>query len=279
MPYPFRQSICNELYKDWKFADTCKAIRKAGYTGIEISPFTLAEDPASVTAEKRRECRSIMESEGLTFAGLHWLMVSPKGLHVTTPDTALRERSWLHVRRLVDLCADLGPDGVMVFGSPVQRKSTGGLTRAQATQHYIDGLAAIAPHAAERGVTVLIEALPAKDTDVVTTLDEAAKIVREIGSPAIRTMFDTHNAIAEVQPHATLVDRHFDLIHHVHLNEMDGRHPGTGDYDFKAILRVLARREYSRWLSLEVFDFSAGAEKIAEDSLRFLQVEIKRLGV
>ncbi len=63
-------------------------------------------------------------------------MVSPKGLHVTTPDAVLRARSWEHIRHLIDLCADLGPDGVMVFGSPKQRSTTGGLTREEATRNY-----------------------------------------------------------------------------------------------------------------------------------------------
>ena len=65
---------------------------------------------------------------------------------------------------------------------------------------------------------------------------------------------------ATVRRHAVLVDRYFDLIRHVHINEMDGRHPGTGFYDFKPVLQVLARRGYAGWLSLEVFDFSAGAD-------------------
>jgi D-psicose/D-tagatose/L-ribulose 3-epimerase len=38
----------------------------------------------------------------------------------------------------------------MVFGSPQQRSTTGGLTRA-ATRNFIDGLAGVAPHAADRG--------------------------------------------------------------------------------------------------------------------------------
>ena len=88
-----------------------KAIRRAGYGGIEIAPFTLAESPAEVTAGQRREYRRGMASEGLAFAGLHWLMVSPRGLHVTTPGGALRQKSWEHIRRLIDLCADRGRTG------------------------------------------------------------------------------------------------------------------------------------------------------------------------
>ena len=275
----FRHSICNEAFEKWPFAGACKAIRKIGYTGIEIAPFTLSESPTDVTPAERREYRDIMQSEGLAFVGLHWLMVSPKGLHVTTPDAALRARSWQHIRDLIDLCADLGPGGVMVFGSPKQRATTGGLSREQATRNYIDGLASVAPQAAGRGVTVLVEALPIDQCDVILTLEEAAGIVREIDSPGVRTMFDVHNAINEVQPHAELVDQWFDQIRHVHVNELDGKHCGAGTYDFKPVFATLARRGYRGWISLEAFDFTPGPEALAEASLRHLESEIAQLTI
>jgi D-psicose/D-tagatose/L-ribulose 3-epimerase len=274
---PLRHSICNEAFEKWPFADACKAIRKIGYTGIEIAPFTLSEKPSDVSAEQRREYRDIMHSEGLTFAGLHWLMVSPKGLHVTTPDEALRKLGWQHIHDLIDLCADLGPNGVMVFGSPKQRSTTGGLTREQATRNYIDGLAGVAPHAADRGVTILVEALPIDQADVILTLEEAVGIVREIDSPGVRTMFDVHNAIHEAEPHAVLVDKWFEYIRHVHVNELDGKHCGAGSYDFKPVFDVLQRRGYQGWISLEAFDFTPGPERLAEESLRHLEREIAAL--
>ena len=278
MSFQFRHAICNEAFEKWAFADACKTIRKAGYAGIEIAPFTLAEDPATVPAARRREYRDIIQSEGLKFAGLHWLMVSPKGLHVTAPDAALREKSWKHIHNLIDLCADLGPDGVMVFGSPQQRATIGGLSPAQATTNFVNGMRGVAPHAAERGVKILMEALPKDQCDVVTTLDEAAALVRQIDHPNIKTMFDSHNGVDEVEPHAVLVERHFDLIRHVHVNEMDGKHCGKGNYDFKPVLSVLRRLNYQGWVSLEAFDFSFGGETIANESLRYLEAEIARLG-
>jgi len=90
MSYHFRHAICNEAFEKFAFVDACRAIRKAGYEGIEIAPFTLAENPATIPMAKRGEYRTIMESEGLRFVGLHWLMVSPKSLHVTTPDAGVR---------------------------------------------------------------------------------------------------------------------------------------------------------------------------------------------
>jgi sugar phosphate isomerase/epimerase len=271
-----RHAICNEMFQGWSFADAAKFVRSTGYTGLEIAPFTLAESPSGITPAQRAEYRAILQSEGLTFVGLHWLMVSPKGLHVTTPDAALRDRSWQHIRDLIDLCADLGPDGIMVFGSPVQRSSTGGSTVAEATARYVDGLASVAPQAEQRGVTILVEALPIEQSDVVTSLAEAVSIVRQIGSPAIRTMFDTHNAVNETEPHAALIEKYFDLIRHVHVNEMDGRHPGKADYDFKPVLRTLERLGYKGWVSLEAFDFSFGAETIARESIDYLNREMAK---
>lgn len=270
-----RHAICNEAFEKWQFADACRAIKKIGYSGIEIAPFTLGEKPTDVSSARRQELRAIMADEGLDFVGLHWLMVSPKGLHVTTPDAELRRKSWDHIRDLIDLCADLGGksagNGVMVFGSPHQRKTTGGLTREEATKHMEEGLAAAAPHAQQRGVTVLLEALPLNQCDVVQSLAEAVSIVERIGSPAIQTMFDVHNAVDETEPHPALVERFYPHIRHIHVNELDGSHCGARDYDFHPLLETLRRLNYPGWVSLEAFDFSVGAEVLASESLRHLE--------
>ena len=271
MTHPFRHSICNEIYQGWDFAAACHHMRGVGYEGIEIAPFTLAEEPASISSESRREYRDIIRNEGLQFVGLHWLMVSPKGLHVTTPDAALRARSWEHIRHLVDLSSDLsGSSSVMVFGSPVQRGTTGGSTREEATDRFVDGLQIVATHAAERGVTILVEALPKNQCNVITSLAEAVSIVQQVSSPGVATMFDVHNAVDETEPHDVLVRRYFEYIRHIHVNEIDGRHCGAGDYDFSPLLAALKDLKYAGWISLEAFDFKPGAERIATESIQHL---------
>jgi sugar phosphate isomerase/epimerase len=273
----FRHAMCNEAFEGRSFAAACAAIRRAGYTGVEIAPFTLAQAPGLIGVDRRRECRRIMASEGLRFTGFHWLMVTPKGLHVTAPDAVLRRRGWEHIRALIDLCAALGDGGVMIFGSPQQRCATGGLTPAEAVRHFVEGLASVAPHALECGVTVAVEALSKDQCDVILSLAEAVAVVRAVASPAVQTMFDVHNAIDEAEPASALVDRYFEHIRHVHVNELDGRHCGTGDYDYKPLFEVLRRRGYQGWISLEAFDFTPGAEKLAAESLRHLEMEIDKL--
>jgi sugar phosphate isomerase/epimerase len=109
---------------------------------------------------------------------------------------------------------------------------------------------------------------------VINTLAEAVDIVEQIGSPAVQTMFDTHNAVDETEPHAAVVERYAKHIAHVHVNEIDGREPGTGDYDFVSIFRKLQEIGYQGWISLEAFDFSRPADTIAGNSIRYLKQQL-----
>lgn len=282
LPNGFRLSVCNELYEKADFAGTCGSIRRAGWDGIEIAPFTLMTDATRLPPGRRREVRDIIVSEGLAFVGLHWLTVGPAGLHVTTPEVSVRRRSWEYVRGLVELCADLRPSGrsggVMVFGSPMQRGTTGGLTREQAEANYIEGVRSIVPDLEAAGVTLCVEALPSDQCDVIVSLDRAAGIVDEVGSSAVQTMFDSHNAVEEAEPHHELVARHWRKIRHIHVNELDGSYPRpSGGYDFKPVLQVAKDRGFEGWVSMEVFDFTPGAETIVNESIAYLNDEIARL--
>jgi sugar phosphate isomerase/epimerase len=265
----FKYAICNEMFEKRDFAAQCRMIRAAGFQGIEIAPFTLAESLDEISPAKRQDLRGIIRSEGLQFAGLHWLLITPKWLHLTTADQDIRRKSWDYFLKLIDFCADLG-GGVMVLGSPKQRASQGN-TKAEALGNLREGLARVAPHAAERGCVIAIEDLPGKDTDVVNTLQEAVEIVRDLRSPAIQTMFDFHNTTDEHEPLDALARRYFKYIRHVHINEMDGRHPGTGNMDFLPVFKVLAELKYIGWVSLEVFDFKPGPEQILRETMTFLR--------
>jgi sugar phosphate isomerase/epimerase len=268
----YRFATCNEVFQKQPMADVCAQVREVGYQGLEIAPFTLAPDPAALSQDERAALRRLMSAAQLEFVGLHWLLAAPPGLHATARDKTVREHTWQYVRHFVDLCADLAeaPGSVVVFGSPKQRSSRDGMTAREATEAYIEGLAQVAPHAESRGVTLLVEALSPDQCDVVTSLAEAVGIVKQIGSPAIQTMFDTHNAVAETVPHPELVREFFPYIKHVHVNEMDGREPGTGDYDFAALMKCLTELNYQGWVSLEAFDFSRDPKEIIARSLSTL---------
>ncbi len=275
MPTPYRFAVCNELFQKLPFEQACSEIRRIGYDGIEIAPFTLAENAVTLSSDDRDRIRQTICSHGLTFVGLHWLLVSPKGLHATTKDKDLRNRTWTFIDGLIDLCADLSDSydsrgAVMVLGSPQQRSAIEGTKPSEATEILTEELANAARHAGTRGVQLLLEPLSPSQTDVVTGLDEAVAIVKEIGSPAVATMFDVHNAVDELTPHPELLQQYAPYIRHVHVNEMDGREPGTGNYDFRALLSALKQLNYRGWVSLEAFDFTRDPSEIASGALKHL---------
>ena len=272
-PVKFKFSFCNESMKGMPWPEQCKLVGKAGYQGIEVAAFSLVKnDVGDLTPGDRRDMRTAMKDAGLTCAGLHWLLMPPPaGLHCTTPDKPVRQKSWDYVRRLVDFCGDL-QGSVMVFGSPKQRNAQG-ISVDQAIGYFTEGLRSIADHAASRKVSILIESLDHTQTDVINTLAEAAKVVAAINHPAIKTMFDFHNTLDEKEPFDVLIRKYFNVIHHIHIQEMDGKYlgAGTGVKDFATAFKTIKGLGYDRWISVEVFDFAPGPQKLAEESMKALR--------
>jgi sugar phosphate isomerase/epimerase len=268
---PFRWAICSETFQGMSFPAACAAAKRCGYSGIEIEPAHLSVDPASLGPGERRQARQAMEKTGVRYVGLHSFLKAPAGLHLTTPDPAVRSRTWECFRRLIDLAADLGDGAIMVLGSSRQRAAIGGVTPADALKQLEEGLAKVAPAAEARGVTILVEPLAPHLCNVINTIEEALAVVAKIGSPAVQSMFDTHNTSAEKLPQTELIRRHFARIRHVHLNEMDGRYPGSADYPFGPLMQTLKDLKYRGWLSVEVFDFKPDGEIVARLAIEHLR--------
>lgn len=156
---PFPVSVCNETFPDTSFGAQCRMAQRIGYIGIEIMPGTLDADPVSISAARRSELQRTIRDQGLSFVGLHNLLTVPNGLHATSSDPRIRRRTWEFVGGLIDLCAALGPNGILVFGSGKQRNAEPGVSQADALARFREGLASVAPHARSAGVTILIEPL------------------------------------------------------------------------------------------------------------------------
>lgn len=247
-------SLCNEVVRELPFARQCELAAALGYAGIELAPFTLGEDAYRMPAAERAALRKACAEAGVAVSGLHWLLVAPKGLSIATADRVLWERTVEVMRRLIELCADLGGD-YLVHGSPAQRQTSGD---ADAAARAEAAWAAVAPEAERAGVTYCIEPLAPRETDFVNTIAEAAAIVQRIGSPALRTMIDTSAAaVAEPEPVAAAIARWLPtgLVAHVQLNDSNRRGPGQGSDAFAPVLAALKRAGYAGWLAMEPFDY------------------------
>ncbi len=266
---PIKYAICNEIFQGWFLENAFAFIKKVGYEGVEIAPFTLAERVEQISPEERKRIRGLAEGFGLEIVGLHWLLVSPPGMHLTTPNKSVREQTKAYFRELIRFCSDLGGK-IMVVGSPKQRSLVPGDTYEAAWERAKDFFADLLPLAEELNITLCIEALP-NETDFISNLDEAIRFVREMNHPNLQTMIDVKSAVSEGLKLDEAVYKAAPYLRHVHANDINRLGPGMGEVDFSPLAKALKEINYDGFVSVEVFDFSPGAEKIAEVSLNYLR--------
>jgi D-psicose/D-tagatose/L-ribulose 3-epimerase len=247
-------SLCNEVLAGHDFARQCELAKQMGYDGLEVAPVTLSDEPHLLSAERRKDIRTIAEDHGVPVSGLHYLMVAPKGLSITAQDAAVRTRTIDVIRRLIGLAYDLGGK-IIVHGSPQHRRLEPG-HEAEGRRYGIECWAKIAKDAEDAGITYCIEPLHQPDANFVNTVEEAAEIVRQIDNPAVRTMIDCSAAtIWERQPVPDLIRQWMPtgLIAHIHFNDPNRRGPGDGTLAIGPVISALRDTGYTGNASIEPF--------------------------
>lgn len=270
-------ALCNEVLQPLAFERQCTIAAQLGYDGLEVAPFTLAADPMKITDAQAVEFASIAEDSGLRIFGLHWLLVAPAGLSIVSEDKALRERTVGVMKRLVELCAAMGGN-YLVHGSPKQRSVPPATSKGEALARAAECFAQVAPVARSNGVVYCIEPLSTRETDLINTVAEAAHIVDEVNSPALKTMIDCSAAgQVEIKPIETLMRKWMPSGHiaHVQVNDPNRRGPGQGELQFKPILEAIAqmRREghYQGIVAVEPFDYVPDGPGCAAHSIGYLK--------
>ncbi|MEZ6065433.1 MAG: sugar phosphate isomerase/epimerase family protein [Planctomycetaceae bacterium] len=269
-------AICQELFENWGWERQCETIASIGYTGVEVAPFTLAPRPADVTADQRRKLRETAGEHGLEIIGLHWLLAKTRGLHLTTADSSQRRAAADYLKELADLCGDLGGT-VMVFGSPGQRNMQPGVTREQAYANAAEVFRSAMPTLADRGVALCMEPLTTRETDFCNTCAEAVELGKLVDHPNFVLHQDVKAMLGEGTPLPQLIRDFKDVTRHFHVNDSNLLGPGMGETDYHPIFAALQETGYDGWVSVEVFDYTPGAEHIARVSLEYMRRVLSEL--
>lgn len=269
-------AICNETFQDWPFDNAFGFAAECGYTGIEIAPFTIADYATDISAAKRAEVRRLAEQVGLEVTGLHWLLARTKGFYLTSPDHDVRRKTAEYFGELARLCADLGGK-VMVLGSPQQRNLLPDVSHEQAMQHAADVIRAALPVLEQTGVTLALEPLGPEEGDFLRTAEMAVMLARMVDSPQVRLHLDCKAMATESDPIPDIIRRHHELLAHFHANDPNRRGPGFGELDFVPIMQALTEVDYRGWVSVEVFDYTAGIARLARHSIRNMKSCLEKL--
>jgi D-psicose/D-tagatose/L-ribulose 3-epimerase len=270
-------ALCNEVLQPLPFEQQCAMAAALGYDGLEVAPFTLAANPLDITDGQAGAYRRMAEDAGLAIFGLHWLLVAPTGLSIVSGDAQVRDQTVGVMQRLVELCSLMG-GRYLVHGSPKQRSVPPGSSREQALERARDCFARVAATAASRGVTYCVEPLSTRETDLINTVAEAARLVDEIGSPGLKTMIDCSAAgQTETDPIPALMQRWMRTGHiaHVQVNDPNRRGPGQGGMRFvpiiEMLLRMKAQGHYQGIVAVEPFDYLPDGPGCAARAIGYLE--------
>jgi sugar phosphate isomerase/epimerase len=173
-----RMSLNQATTQNWGMAEAIEGCARAGVGWIGVWRHKAAEIGVVETARRMRA------------AGVQASSLCRGGFFPAATPEERRERIDDN-RRAIDEACELGaPVLVLVAGPGADRDLDG------ARQMVFDGISAIAPYAAERGVRLAIEPLHpmfAGDRSVVVTLAQANAMARQIASPAVGVAVDVYH--------------------------------------------------------------------------------------
>jgi len=263
--------ICNEIFQEWdEFERVCDFVKDVGYDGIEIAPFTFADDIADISAPTRADIKRIASEVGLEVIGLHWLLVGPEGLHVTCADEGVRARTAAYLADLVQLCAEIGGTR-MIFGSPKQRNVEEGLSYQEAFDNARGVFEPLLPALEENGITFCMEPLAETETNFCGSAEATVELIDAIGHPNFQLILDTKAMVDEPLGRPETIKKYAGYLKHFHANDENLKGPGFGRVNFAPIFEALKAIDYQEYVSVEVFDFDMGAVGIAGRSFEYME--------
>lgn len=232
---PFRFSVCVEnIFDEMPFEQRLEHICSHGFTAFEFH--TRDRRDMNITLALQVALRL----EAVAFVGSKASLVDP----------TQRKQFQDDMTRAAALAVDLSCENLIVHSGPVLPDTS----RDVQHTNIVEGLLSVVDIANDADVTILLE--PLNDMDFpdtyLTSSDEGFDIIRQVNSPSVRLLFDVYNQqISEGNLSRRLISN-LDLIGHIHIADVPGRHePGTGEINYRYILRLLRKHGYRGYIGLD----------------------------
>lgn len=227
--------------------ETIKRIARIGYDGIEIGAASPHAYPDYLNKEQRQQIKHVLEDNGIALSSMLPAPGGGPGFNSASPLPAERRNTIEQYKKVIELCAEWGGKiviyvaGWQVFGT----------SRQQAWEWSREALREMAAAAADHGVTVVIEPTPT-DSNLVESADDAIQMMREVGAPNVKLMFDTIHAMYRNEVPTDYVYQMGQDLAHVHLADIDRLPPGVGRGDFIALIAALKEIGYDGYVAMEI---------------------------
>jgi sugar phosphate isomerase/epimerase len=158
-------------------------------------------------------------------------------------------RNRAYFDRVVELMT-LARARIVVLGSGWTRNVPEGWSRHQAEDEFLTTLSWCADALRGTGATLVIEPLNRKESNLVNSVADGARLAKMLGRAEVRGLADFYHMDEENEPLDELRE-HGAWLAHIHLADTGRLNPGTGSYDYPAFFGHLKRCGYGGLLSAE----------------------------
>jgi D-psicose/D-tagatose/L-ribulose 3-epimerase len=117
----------------------------------------------------------------------------------------------------------------------------------------VKNLKTLCAHAAARGKQVCLEPLNRFETDFINTCDQALKMIKAVGSPALKLHLDTFHMNIEQKNQGDTIRKAGKHLGHFHACGSDRGTPGNDHIDWKNIAKALKAVGYKGDVIIESF--------------------------
>jgi D-psicose/D-tagatose/L-ribulose 3-epimerase len=251
-------------------------LKQAGFDGVEVPVF---EGDANHFKRIRKE----LSDQGL---GATTVTVATAEASPISPDAPVRRAALDYLKWAIEMTAAVGGE-IMAgpYHSPLAVFSGAGPTEDE-KKRAADVLRQAAEEAQKARVMLAIEYLNRFECYFLTTGADARALVKQVGHPHFRTMFDSFHAHIEEKSSYQTIKGLADSMVHVHISENDRGTPGTGQVHWEGVFRGLREVGYDGWLTIEAFgralpalaaatrvwrDLFPRAEEVYTQGLRFMK--------
>ncbi|MGF6696766.1 protein FrlC [Paraburkholderia sp. MM5496-R1] len=231
----------------YPLSETIERIAAVGYDGIEIGAAAPHAYPDYLDTARRREIRQMLQTNGIALSSMLPAPGGGPGFNVSSPMVEERIAAIDQYKKVIQLCAELGGKTVIyVAGWQIY-----GTTRDQAWEWSREALRTLAPVARDVGITLVIEPTSA-DSNLVDDCDDALQMMREVGEPNVKLMFDTYHVLYRNEVASDYVYRFGKDLHHVHFADSNRLPPGEGKGDFLSVVQALHDIKYDGYIAMEI---------------------------
>ena len=117
----------------------------------------------------------------------------------------------------------------------------------------VKNLKKLCAYAEKRGKQVCLEPLNRFETDFINTSDQALKMIKDVGSPALKLHLDTFHMNIEEKNQAAAIRKAGPHLGHFHACGSDRGTPGCDHIDWKSIAKALKTVKYNGDVVIESF--------------------------